>query len=181
MTERTAYAVWTRWKVRLSSSVGTASGPPPPPAPLDPGGIEKVPVRFYFHMVAGLFGMLAPRRLRPALARLLANPALVAPPEMLAPMMLAMRSWKPTGRPAAPPFTDEELRAVTVPALVLIGARSALLRPRRVLARVNALLPNVRAEIVAGAGHGLTLECPELVNERLLAFFAATEAERAAG
>ncbi|GGQ67869.1 alpha/beta fold hydrolase [Kitasatospora griseola] len=147
--------------------------------PLDPGGIEKVPARFYLHMVAGLFGMLAPRRLRPAVARLLANPALVAPPEMLKPMMLAMRTWKPASRPAAPPFTDEELRRIALPVLVLIGSRSALLRPGRVLARVEALIPSVRAEIVPGAGHGLTLERPELVNARLLEFFAATKEERA--
>ncbi|OKJ13789.1 alpha/beta fold hydrolase [Kitasatospora sp. CB01950] len=145
-------------------------------APLDPGGIEKVPARFYVHMIAGLFGMLAPRRLRPALARLLANPALAAPPEMLAPLMLAMRTWKPAGRPAAPPFPDDDLRRIAVPALVLIGARSALLRPGRVLRRVEALIPGVRAEIVPGAGHGLTLERPDVVNARLLEFFAAAEA-----
>ncbi|WP_235437737.1 alpha/beta fold hydrolase [Kitasatospora griseola] len=146
--------------------------------PLDPGGIEKVPARFYLHMVAGLFGLLAPRRLRPAVARLLANPALVAPPEMLKPMMLAMRTWKPASRPAAPPFTDEELHRIALPVLVLIGSRSALLRPGRVLARVEALIPSVRAEIVPGTGHGLTLERPELVNARLLEFFAATKEER---
>ncbi|MFJ5234167.1 alpha/beta fold hydrolase [Kitasatospora sp. NPDC088391] len=142
-------------------------------ASLDPGGIEKVPARFYFHMVAGLFGLLAPRRLRPALGRLLANPALAAPPEMIAPLMLAMRTYRPNSRPPARPFTDEELRAVRVPALVLVGARSALLRPRRVLDRVTARLPDVRAEIVPGAGHGLTLERPELVNSRLLEFVAS--------
>ncbi|MFD8595328.1 alpha/beta fold hydrolase [Kitasatospora sp. NPDC059646] len=145
-------------------------------APLDPGGIEKVPARFYLHMVAGLFGLLAPRRLRPALARLLANPALAAPPEMLAPLMLGMRTWKPAARPAAPPFTDEELRRVALPVLALIGARSALLRPRRVLRRVTALIPHAQAEIVPGAGHGLTLERPDVVNARLLAFFAADRA-----
>ncbi|MFF2118503.1 alpha/beta fold hydrolase [Kitasatospora sp. NPDC058184] len=139
-------------------------------APLDPGGIEKVPARFYAHMVGGLFGMLAPRPLRPAVGRLLANPALSAPREMIAPLMLAMRSYKPGSRPPARPFTDEELASIELPVLVLVGRRSALLRPRQVVERVTRLIPGVRAEILERAGHGLNLEQPELVNERLLAF-----------
>jgi pimeloyl-ACP methyl ester carboxylesterase len=142
-------------------------------APLDPGGIEKVPARFYVHMIGGLFGMLAPRRYRPALGRLLANPALSSPPEMIAPLMLAMRSYKPNSRPAARPFTDEELRSVRLPVLVLAGRRSALLRPRQAVDRITALIPGVEAEIVERAGHGLPLERPELVNERLLSFIAS--------
>ncbi|MFJ2864373.1 alpha/beta fold hydrolase [Kitasatospora sp. NPDC087314] len=139
-------------------------------APLDPGGIEEVPARFYAHMIGGLFAMLAPRRLRPALGRLLANPALSAPPEMIAPLMLGMRTYKPNTRPAARPFTDEELSSIRLPTLVLVGSRSALLRPHQVLKRVTALIPGVRAEIVQGAGHGLNLERPDLVNEHLLQF-----------
>ncbi|MGA5821225.1 alpha/beta fold hydrolase [Kitasatospora sp. NPDC094028] len=146
-------------------------------APLDPGGIEKVPARFYAHMIGGLFGMLAPRPLRPALGRLLANPALSSPPEMIAPLMLGMRTYKPNTRPAARPFTDEELSSIRLPTLVLLGRRSALLRPRQVLERVTALIPNVQAEIVQRAGHGLNLDRPELVNERLLQFIAALRAE----
>ncbi len=137
---------------------------------LDPGGIEKVPARFYLHMVGGLFGMLAPRRLRPAVGRLLANPALSAPREMIAPLVLAMRSYKPGSRPPARPFTDEELASIALPVLVLVGKRSALLRPRRVVERVVRLIPGVRAEVVERAGHGLNLEQPELVNGRLLGF-----------
>ncbi|MDH6114892.1 pimeloyl-ACP methyl ester carboxylesterase [Kitasatospora sp. MAP12-15] len=146
-------------------------------APLDPGGIEKVPARFYAHMIGGLFGMLAPRRLRPALGRLLANPALSSPPEMIAPLMLGMRTFKPSTRPAARPFTDEELRSIRLPTLVLVGSRSALLRPRQVLQRVTALIPGVRAEIVQRAGHGLNLERPDLVNEHLLRFVASCRQE----
>ncbi|MBP0452807.1 alpha/beta fold hydrolase [Kitasatospora sp. RG8] len=142
-------------------------------ASLDPGGIEKVPARFYAHMIGGLFGMLAPRRLRPALGRLLANPALGSPPEMIAPLMLAMRTYKPNTRPAARPFTDEELGSIRLPVLALLGSRSALLRPRQALRRVTALVPGVRAEIVQRAGHGLNLERPELVNEHLLQFIAS--------
>ncbi|MGE7435067.1 alpha/beta fold hydrolase [Kitasatospora sp. NPDC001175] len=144
-------------------------------APLDPGGIEKVPARFYVHMIGGLFGMLAPRRFRPALGRLLANPALSSPPEMLAPLMLGMRTYKPSTRPAARPFTDEELSSVQLPALVLLGSRSALLRPRRVLERVTTLIPGVQAEIVRRVGHGLNLERPDVVNERLLRFITSCQ------
>ncbi|MFE6052917.1 alpha/beta fold hydrolase [Kitasatospora sp. NPDC056446] len=140
---------------------------------LDPGGIEKVPARFYLHMVAGLFGMLAPRPLRPAVGRLLANPALSAPREMIAPLMLAMRSYKPNSRPPARPFTDGELGAIALPVLVLVGRRSALLRPKRVVERVTALIAGVRAETVERAGHGLNLERPDVVNERLLAFIGS--------
>ncbi|WP_327064812.1 alpha/beta fold hydrolase [Kitasatospora sp. NBC_01302] len=142
-------------------------------AALDPGGIEKVPARFYAHMIGGLLGLLAPRPLRARLGRLLANPALSSPPEMIAPLMLGMRSYKPNTRPAARPFTDEELSSIKLPALVLLGSRSALVRPRQALERVTALIPGVRAEIVQRAGHGLNLEQPDLVNAHLLRFLAA--------
>ncbi|MEE1788687.1 alpha/beta hydrolase [Streptomyces sp. SP17BM10] len=121
--------------------------------------------------------MLAPRPLRPALGRLLANPALSSPPQMIAPLMMGMRTYKPNTRPVARPFTDEELSSIQLPTLVLLGRRSALLRPHRVLKRVTALIPNVQAEIVQRAGHGLNLERSELVNERLLRFVTALRPE----
>ncbi|MFE2721660.1 alpha/beta fold hydrolase [Kitasatospora sp. NPDC059327] len=140
---------------------------------LDPGGIDKVPARFYAHLIGGLFGMLAPRRLRPALGRLLANPALGSPPEMLAPLMLGMRTYRPNTRPPVQPFTDRELSSIRLPALVLLGRRSALVRAHRARERVAGLIPGVRAEIVPQAGHGLNLERPDVVNGHLLRFIAS--------
>ncbi|SEK66315.1 alpha/beta fold hydrolase [Nonomuraea pusilla] len=137
---------------------------------LDPGGLQKVPARFLAGAIAGLFAMALPRRWRPWLARVLANHALIAPPRMTAPILLGTRTYRPSYRPAARPFTDDELRSARVPALVLLGGRSTLLSPRKALARVRALVPGVRAEIVPGAGHGLPLEAPDLVNARILRF-----------
>ncbi|WP_345709520.1 alpha/beta fold hydrolase [Kitasatospora paranensis] len=144
-------------------------------AALDPGGIAKVPARFYAHMILGLFGMLAPRRFRPAVGRLLANPALTSPPEMIAPLMLGMRTYKPNSRPPARVFTDAELGSIRLPTLVLVGSRSALLRPRLALARVTALIPGVSTETVEGAGHGLNLDRPKTVNGHLLRFITCCE------
>lgn len=96
---------------------------------------------------------------------------------MIAPLMLGMRTYKPNTRPAARPFTDEELGSIELPTLVLLGSRSALVRPRQALKRVTALIPEVQAEIVQRAGHGLNLERPDLVNERLLRFVASRRQE----
>ncbi|MEO3782202.1 alpha/beta fold hydrolase [Actinocorallia sp. B10E7] len=142
---------------------------------LDPGGLQKVPFRFLVNLMVGVLAMQAPRRFRPRLARLLANVALVAPPELMKPTMFAARAFKPNSRPPARLFTDEELRSVGLPVLALLAQRSTLLDPVSAGARLRSLVPSVRVEIVPGVGHGLPLEEPRLVNERILRFVESGE------
>jgi pimeloyl-ACP methyl ester carboxylesterase len=139
---------------------------------IDPGGLQKVPLSFYANVLLGALATLAPRRTRPWLAHLLANHALVMPPEQLAPVMLAARTWR-TNRPAARRLEDDELRAIGVPVQLLVAGRSTLLRPERAVARAQQLIPQLRAEIVPGVGHGLPLEDPALVNQRILDFLGS--------
>ncbi|MFF5113169.1 alpha/beta fold hydrolase [Streptosporangium sp. NPDC000509] len=138
--------------------------------PLDPGGLQKVPVRFMAAMLGGLVAMALPLRCRPWFARVLANHALIAPARLMAPIMLSTRTYRPSYRPSARPFTDDELRSIRVPALVLLAGRSTLLNPRKALSRARTLIPGARAEIVPGVGHGLPLEAPDLVGARVLRF-----------
>ncbi|GIJ06996.1 alpha/beta fold hydrolase [Micromonospora andamanensis] len=147
---------------------------------LDPGGLQKVPVKFYANVLAGALATLAPRRTRAWFAHRLANHALIESAEQLAPVMIAARHWR-TRRPAARRFDDDELRAIRVPVLLLVAERSSLLRPRQAVARARALIPSVRAELVRGAGHGLSLERPELVNRRVLDFIADRTSDGAVG
>ncbi|SDK79829.1 alpha/beta fold hydrolase [Nonomuraea jiangxiensis] len=139
-------------------------------SPLDPAGLEKVPARFLVSTLGGLVAMLAPRRFRPWFGRVLANHALVAPRRLMAPIMLSARTFRPSSRPPGRPFTDEELRSVNLPALVLLAQRSILVSARRAQVRARNLIPGVRAEMVPGIGHGLPAEAPDLVNARLLKF-----------
>lgn len=139
---------------------------------IDPGGLQRVPLRFYANILAGAFATLAPKRTRPWFSRILANHALIMPPEHLDPVMIVARTWR-TRRPPARPLKDDELRSIRVPVQVLIAGRSSLLRPKHALARARRLIPDVRAEIVPGAGHGLSLERPDLVNQRILNFIDA--------
>jgi pimeloyl-ACP methyl ester carboxylesterase len=68
-------------------------------------------------------------------------------------------------RRVTPPsvFTDDELRRITTPVTVLIGDRDVIYRggPQAALARAQELIPKVRTQLLPGANHMLTLDCPD--------------------
>ncbi|MEU8549054.1 alpha/beta hydrolase [Streptomyces roseoverticillatus] len=71
-------------------------------------------------------------------------------------------------------MTDEELRAVTAPALILLGGAGKAMDARRAGERARRLIPDVRTEIVPGAGHGIPVQ---LLNDRLPAFLREADRE----
>lgn len=68
------------------------------------------------------------------------------------------------------PYTDEELRGLRTPTLLLVGQQEALYDPVAAVARAKRLIPNIRAELIPQAGHELALSKPEMVNRRVLEF-----------
>jgi pimeloyl-ACP methyl ester carboxylesterase len=79
---------------------------------------------------------------------------------------------------AAVPFSDDELRSLRVPSLLLIGEEEVLYDPVRALSRARQLIPGLVGELIPGASHDLVFRQPEIVDERLLAFLAAVEESR---
>ncbi|MEV8631670.1 alpha/beta fold hydrolase [Streptosporangium sp. NPDC051023] len=136
---------------------------------LDPGGLAKVPLRFMLSLLATLFAMRTPESWRPALYRLLGEQALVERPEIMRPVLIGARGFRPDRSPARR-FTDDELRRVTVPTQLIVGQRTKMFRPALAVARAQLLLPLRHTEIVSGVGHAIPLEAPELVTERVLGF-----------
>jgi pimeloyl-ACP methyl ester carboxylesterase len=67
-------------------------------------------------------------------------------------------------------FGDDDWKEFRVPALFLVGENEKIYSPRKVVRRLGRVAPQVRCEIVPGAGHDLTMVKPELVAERILAF-----------
>jgi pimeloyl-ACP methyl ester carboxylesterase len=67
-------------------------------------------------------------------------------------------------------FTDDELQQIKARTLLLIGDQEVIYKPTSALIRAKRLIPNIEAEIVPNAGHGLPMEQPVLVNERILGF-----------
>ncbi|MEU8773282.1 alpha/beta hydrolase [Streptomyces sp. NPDC048606] len=135
---------------------------------LDPGGLEKVGLRFFVWIFASLFATFAPKALRPRLASWLEQPVLVVP-ELRVWIQAQVRAFR-IRRPAPLPLSDAELGTIRTPFYLIMGKRSLLVHPKRQLERVPRIIPGARAEIVEGTGHGPQIDHPAFVNPRMLSF-----------
>jgi pimeloyl-ACP methyl ester carboxylesterase len=132
---------------------------------LDPAGLTKLDARFWlWFSIAGLAG-LTPMPLRRRLARWLGTPSMTE--QELMPLMWAGIRGYHAERRFPGVLTDDELRAISVPALLITGARSAMLTPAEARAR-GSLMPDAQVAIVPGS-HGGFDRIDEL-NDRIAAF-----------
>ncbi|MFD7256286.1 alpha/beta fold hydrolase [Streptomyces sp. NPDC059874] len=74
--------------------------------------------------------------------------------------------------PQPRPMSDEELGSIKVPTLVLLGGTDRVMDSRRAEARARRLIPDVRTEVVAHAGHGIPME---VFNHRVPDFLQEAE------
>jgi 2-hydroxy-6-oxonona-2,4-dienedioate hydrolase len=78
------------------------------------------------------------------------------------------------------PLTDDELRRITSPTLVLVGQQEHLFDPEAAVERARQLIPGlVSADVIADAGHTLMQEQPEVAATRILAFLSTHHLEPA--
>ena len=68
-------------------------------------------------------------------------------------------------------FSDEELRQVRQPVLLLTGDQDRL-NPPKAVERARRTIPHLKAEIIKQAGHLLSMEQPERINSLVLDFLA---------
>ncbi|MGW4237755.1 alpha/beta fold hydrolase [Streptomyces sp. NPDC004749] len=140
---------------------------------LDPGGLEKVGLRFFVWIFVSLFATWAPKALRPRLASWLEQPVLIVP-ELRTMVSAAVRAYR-IRRPAPLPLSDDELATIRTPLYLVLGRRSLLVHPRRQVERVPRLVPAARAEIIADTGHGPQIDHAEETNRRMLDFMASVD------
>jgi pimeloyl-ACP methyl ester carboxylesterase len=142
---------------------------------LDPAGLTKLDARFWFWLSISGLATLTPMPLRRRLARWLDSPAMLEP-DLMTLMWAGTRGYH-----AEPKFpgilTDDELRALTVPVLLITGARSALITPAEARAR-GSLMPHAEVAIVPGS-HGGFSRIKEL-NDRIAAFIKGQATDKQA-
>ncbi|MEV4805903.1 alpha/beta fold hydrolase [Nonomuraea sp. NPDC049421] len=134
---------------------------------VDPGGLAPLSRRFVRWAAAGALASMLPGPLRRRSAGLVTN-GVLRDDGLVA---LLRAGWSFRRRVPIPPgYRDEELRAVSVPVQVLLGARSALFDVGALAARLAEVVPSWRVEVVPGTGHSMSVEAPELVADRILSF-----------
>jgi pimeloyl-ACP methyl ester carboxylesterase len=79
--------------------------------------------------------------------------------------------YRPTHNPPPSIFSDEELRKIQTPVLLLIGDHEVLYKPERVIDRATRLVPGLKAEIVPNANHVAEYTAPDVVNKKILESF----------
>jgi pimeloyl-ACP methyl ester carboxylesterase len=135
---------------------------------LDPAGLTRPGARFWWWLTVSGLATLTPMPLRRRLARWLDLPHMLQP-ELMTLMWAAIRGYR--AEPKKPDvLTDDDLRAIDVPVLLITGARSALITPAQARAR-GSLMPHAEVAIVAGS-HGGFNRIDEL-NDRIAAFIKA--------
>jgi pimeloyl-ACP methyl ester carboxylesterase len=142
---------------------------------LDPAGLTKLDARFWWWLNISGLASLTPMPLRRHLARWLDNQVMLER-ELMTLMWAGIRGYRMEPKfPAI--LTDDELRAITVPVLLITGARSALITPAQARDR-GSRMPHAEAAIVPGS-HGGFNRIDEL-NDRIAAFIEAQATDKQA-
>ena len=142
---------------------------------LDPAGLTKLDARFWWWLSISGLATLTPMPLRRRLARWLDSPSMTQQ-ELMTLMWAGTRGYH--AEPKFPDIlTDDQLRAIAVPALLITGARSALLTPAEARAR-GRLMPHADVAVVPGS-HGGFNRIDEL-NDRIAAFINAQATDKQA-
>jgi pimeloyl-ACP methyl ester carboxylesterase len=142
---------------------------------LDPAGLTPIDRRFYWWLIITGLATLTPMPLRRRLARWLDTPGMTQP-ELMTLMWAGLRGYRT--EPKKPSIlTDDELRAIAVPVLLVAGARSAMLTPAEASAR-GSLMPRAEVAIVPGS-HGGFNRIDEL-NDRIVAYIKGTATDKQA-
>lgn len=84
-------------------------------------------------------------------------------------MQVLLKHFKTQNNPGL--LSDDELRRIHSPVLVLMGEYERIFRPYVAIKRAKHLIPGlISAEIVPNAGHLMTADQPEWVEQRILKF-----------
>lgn len=127
--------------------------------------------QFYLRVMgAGMFPTVGMVR---SFARWCVAPGHAVPEELVQQFAMGLKHYK-FGRVVMPDvYTDEELRSVKTPALLLIGDKEVIYDPQAAMDRAARLMPNLETDWIGNAGHGLSLEQADKINERVLRFLSA--------
>ncbi len=67
-------------------------------------------------------------------------------------------------------FSDDELKAISVPTLLIVGSEEMIYSPAEVSERASRLLPNGKVLILSNCGHAIPFDAPEEASDAIGSF-----------
>ena len=83
---------------------------------------------------------------------------------------LGFRSFKPKMTVSPTVLTDIEMKSLKMPVLFLVGENEKLYSAQEAVEHLKNIAPQIRVEIIPGAGHDLSVVQAEMVNRKILEF-----------
>ena len=83
---------------------------------------------------------------------------------------LAQRCYAPKKMIVPTTLTDEQLRRLKAPILYLVGEHEKVCSAKKAVRRLNKIAPQIKIEVIPGAGHDLTVVQADLVNAKVIEF-----------
>jgi pimeloyl-ACP methyl ester carboxylesterase len=132
------------------------------------GALVPLAIQFY---VRGIPTLLFPvRPLITSFIRWMTAKGFVVQEQFVEQFVLGAKHFRSQIKVLPGVFSDAELRQITVPTLLLLGAQEVIYDPRAASHRAKRLIPNIKVEIIPNSSHGLPMEQPRLVDEHVLGF-----------
>jgi len=83
---------------------------------------------------------------------------------------LSKTSGFPSNQIPPPVYTDDELRKIQTPMLLLIGDHEVIYNPERVIQRATRLIAGLKAEIIHNANHNAQVTASDVINRKIMEF-----------
>jgi pimeloyl-ACP methyl ester carboxylesterase len=133
--------------------------------------LTKISPSFWVHGAAVGIALMLPRAAqRSALKRLHMSAVADVDPRAKRIGQMGLTKYRRGAPRRVTPLSDDELRAITVPTLIVLGAHSEIHHASELLDRMLRVMPDARGELVPDAGHAVPLERPDAVARAFAAF-----------
>lgn len=135
--------------------------------PMSAEGIASVSPKFFLRMFRVL--LFRNRAAVYNLKRFITPPDLSVNKDLMEERTIVYKHFRQSmNRP--PLFTDDELRQISAPTLLLFGEHELVYNINAIIKRVQHLPANFHTEVIPNAGHALDYDQPEIVNARIVKF-----------
>jgi pimeloyl-ACP methyl ester carboxylesterase len=135
--------------------------------PMSAQGLAPLSAGFLLHMFPVI--LFPTERNIMSLVRFSTSPNLPMDERLVERIRLIFKHYR-SNRSRVPDFTDDEVRRISAPTLLIWGQHEAAYNIAKATERARRLISDLCVEVIPNAGHTVSDDQPEIVDSRIVAF-----------